>query len=73
VNPTAFDERFGTSGTLEVAPGDEQGQDLGLAGAGGHFEHEARQVLIEHIGRYGTGCVLLNQVIGREPAGQQGA
>ena len=35
---------------VEEAPGDQQRQNLGLSRAGGHLEHVARPVLVEHVG-----------------------
>lgn len=47
---------------MEVAPGDEEGENLGFAGAGGHFDDEARPIFIEHIGGYGTGGVEAQEI-----------
>ena len=47
---------------VEVAPGHQQRQHLGLACAGGHLDHEARPVLVEHVARYRAGGIEAQQV-----------
>ena len=47
---------------VEIAPGNQQREHLGLAGAGGHLEYEARPVLVEHAGRDCAGGVESEQV-----------
>ncbi len=47
---------------VEVAPGDQQRQHLGLAGASGHLDHEARPVLVEHVARHRAGGIEAQQV-----------
>ena len=49
-------------GFMKVAPSDQQREHLGLARARGHLDHEARPVLIEHVGGHGTGSVEAQQV-----------
>jgi hypothetical protein len=47
---------------VKVAPGHEQRQHLGLAGAGRHLDDEARPVLVEHVARHRAGGVEAQQV-----------
>ena len=47
---------------VEVAPGDQQRQHLGLARAGGHLDDVARPILIEHVGGHRAGGIEAQQV-----------
>ena len=47
---------------VEEAPRDQQRQNLGLARARRHLDHEARPVLVEHVGRHRAGGVEAQQV-----------
>ena len=47
---------------VEEAPRDEQRQDLGFAGAGGHLQYVARPVFVEHAGGHRAGGVEAEQV-----------
>lgn len=47
---------------VEIAPGHQQRQHLGLAGAGCHLDDEARPVLVEHVGGHRAGCIEAHQV-----------
>ena len=47
---------------VEVAPGDQQRQHLGLAGAGRHLDDEARPVLVEHAAGHRAGGIEAQQV-----------
>ncbi len=48
---------------VEIAPRDQERQDLGLAGAGRHFQDETRPRLVEHVRRDGARGVEADQVV----------
>ena len=48
---------------VEEAPSDEEGEDFGFAGTGGHFHDVARPILGEHAAGHGAGGIEPDQVV----------